>query len=111
MLCFALDTLLMRRCCFGFMTRCFASYRCDVVTVDAGQPVKNFFVIVSNNMKMSKKSKAIRICLLPIWILIWFVGGIGLGLAYFFEAIWSGMDKVRDKFEEWVNNIAPVEHE
>lgn len=58
---------------------------------------------------MSKRSKAIRIALLPVWLVIWIVGGVALGLAYLFEGIWNGMDKLRDKFEEWVNNIAPLD--
>ena len=58
---------------------------------------------------MSKKSKVIRISLLPIWLVIWMVGGIALAFAYIFEGIWNGMDKLRDKFEEWVNNVAPLD--
>lgn len=58
---------------------------------------------------MSTKSKVIRISLLPVWLVIWIVGGTTLAFAYIFEGIWNGMDKLRDKFEEWVNNIAPLD--
>lgn len=59
--------------------------------------------------RMSTKSKVIRISLLPIWLVIWMVGGIALAFAYFFEAIWKGMDNLRDDFEGWVHNIAPLD--
>lgn len=59
--------------------------------------------------RMSIKSKVIRISLLPVWLVIWMVGGTALAFAYLFEGIWNGMDKLRDKFEEWVNNVAPLD--
>lgn len=61
--------------------------------------------------RMSKKSLAIRISLLPVWLVIWMVGGIALAFAYIFEGIWNGMDKLRDKFEEWINNVAPLDRD
>lgn len=59
--------------------------------------------------RMSTNSKVIRISLLPVWLVIWMVGGIALVFAYVFEGIWSGMDKLRDKFEGWVNSVAPLD--
>jgi hypothetical protein len=35
---------------------------------------------------MSTKSKVIRISLLPVWLVIWMVGGTALAFAYAFEA-------------------------
>ena len=58
---------------------------------------------------MGTKSKVIHISLLPVWLVIWMVGGTALAFAYIFEGIWNGMDKLRDNFEEWVHNIAPLD--
>lgn len=59
--------------------------------------------------KMSTRSKTIRIMLIPLWALIWIFGGVALAFAYVFEGLWNGMDKLRDAFEDWVNNIAPLD--
>lgn len=58
---------------------------------------------------MSKKSLAIRIALLPVWIVLWIVGGITYLLSDFFEFIWGCMDSLMDKFMSWVNRIAPLD--
>ena len=59
--------------------------------------------------KMSTRSKTIRIILLPVWVIIWIFGGIALAFAYVFEGLWNGMEKLRDAFEDWINNIAPLD--
>lgn len=59
--------------------------------------------------RMSKKSLAIRIALLPVWIVLWVVGGITYLLSDFFEFIWDCMDSLMDKFMNWVNRIAPLD--
>ena len=59
--------------------------------------------------RMSKKSLAIRIALLPVWIVLWVVGGITYLLNDFFEFIWDCMDSLMDKFMSWVNRIAPLD--
>ena len=59
--------------------------------------------------KMSTRSKVIRIALLPIWLVLWVVGGITYLLNDLFEFIWEHMDKLMDKFMSWVNRIAPLD--
>lgn len=61
-------------------------------------------------LPMSKKSKVIRIALIPIWLAIWVIGGLTLVLAHIFDHLWSGMDKARDSFESWVHRIAPLDY-
>ncbi|EFO8707805.1 hypothetical protein HPM00_004175 [Salmonella enterica] len=58
---------------------------------------------------MSRRSKTIRIALLPVWLIVWLVGGVAMVLAYVFNGVWETMDKLRDKFESWVNNVAPLD--
>ena len=58
---------------------------------------------------MSKKSLAIRIALLPVWIVLWAVGGITYLLSDFFEFIWDYMDSLMGKFMRLVNRIAPLD--
>ena len=59
--------------------------------------------------KMGKRSLAIRIALLPIWVVLWVVGGICYLLVESFEFIWERMDNFMDKFMAWVNRIAPLD--
>lgn len=59
--------------------------------------------------KMSKRSKIIRIALLPAWLIIWLVGAVAMVLAYIFDGVYNAMDKLRDKFESWANDIAPLD--
>ncbi len=58
---------------------------------------------------MSRRSKTIRIALLPVWLIVWLAGGAAMVLAYVFNGVWETMDKLRDKFESWVNNVAPLD--
>ena len=58
---------------------------------------------------MSKKSLAIRIALLPVWLVLWVLGGITYLLNDVFEFIWDCMDNLMDKFMSWVNRIAPLD--
>lgn len=58
---------------------------------------------------MSKKSLAIRVALLPVWIVLWVVVGITYVLSNFLEFIWDCMDNHMDKFMSWVNRIAPLD--
>lgn len=59
--------------------------------------------------RMSKKSLAIRIALLPVWLVLWVVRSITYLLSDFFEFIWDCMDSLMDKFMSWVNRIAPLD--
>lgn len=58
--------------------------------------------------KMSKRSLAIRLAMVPVVIPLWFVGLIILTLSLIFEKLWYAIDYCRDKFEDWVNRIAPL---
>lgn len=58
---------------------------------------------------MSKKSLAIRIALLPVYVVLWFFGGIALTAYYLTEKLWNFLDKLTDKFESWVHRIAPLD--
>lgn len=58
---------------------------------------------------MSKKSLAIRIALLPVYIVLWVLGGITYLLSDFFEFIRDCMDNLMDKFMNWVNRLAPLD--
>lgn len=58
---------------------------------------------------MSKRSKIIRWSLLPLWLPLWVIGLVILILNLTFEKLWYVVDFLRDKFESWVNNIAPLD--
>lgn len=60
--------------------------------------------------KMSKRSLAIRVLLLPVYVVLWIVVGITYLLSDFFEFIWDCMDSLMDKFMSWVNRIAPLDN-
>lgn len=60
--------------------------------------------------KMSKRSLAIRITLLPIFLPLWIIGLIILILNLTFERLWDVVDYSRDKFMSWVNRIAPLDN-
>lgn len=58
---------------------------------------------------MSRRSKIIRWSLLPLWLPLWVIGLVILILNLTFEKLWYVVDFLRDKFESWVNNIAPLD--
>ncbi|QHJ80775.1 MAG: hypothetical protein [Bacteriophage sp.] len=58
--------------------------------------------------KMSKRSLAIRLAIVPLVIPLWFVGLIILTLSLIFEKLGDVVEYCRDKFEDWVNRIAPL---
>lgn len=58
---------------------------------------------------MSKRSKIIRWLLLPLWLPLWVIGLVILILNLTFEKLWYVVDFLRDKFESWVNDIAPLD--
>lgn len=59
--------------------------------------------------RMSKKSLAIRIAVLPVYLVLWFFDGIAGALSYLAEKLWDFMDSLMDKFESWINRVAPLE--
>lgn len=59
--------------------------------------------------RMSGKSKLIRLSLLPLWIPFWVVGLVILTLNLAFDKLWIFVDTARDRFESWVNKIAPLD--
>ena len=58
---------------------------------------------------MSKRSAAIRVLILPLFIPLWAIGLVILLLNLTFDKLWDVVDKLRDKFESWVNRIAPLD--
>lgn len=58
--------------------------------------------------QMGKRSLVIRIVLLPVYVVLWFLGGIAIAANYVTENVWNFLDKLMDKFEAWVNRIAPL---
>lgn len=58
---------------------------------------------------MSRRSKIIRWSLLPLWLPLWVIGLVILILNLTFEKLWYVVDFLRDKFESWVNDIAPLD--
>ena len=58
---------------------------------------------------MSRRSKIIRWSLLPLWLPLWAIGLVILILNLTFEKLWYVVDFLRDKFESWVNDIAPLD--
>lgn len=59
--------------------------------------------------QMSKRSLVIRIALLPVYIVLWFLGSIALTAYYLTEKLWNFLDKLMYKFEAWVHKIAPLD--
>lgn len=59
--------------------------------------------------KMRGRSKIIRLLIFPLWLPLWAVGLLILILNLTFEHLWGGVDFLRDKFESWVNRIAPLD--
>lgn len=57
---------------------------------------------------MTNRSLVIRIVLLPVYVVLWILGGIALTAYYLTEKLWNFLDKLMDKFEAWVNRIAPL---
>ena len=58
---------------------------------------------------MGRRSKIIRWSLLPLWLPLWVIGLVILILNLTFEKLWYVVDFLRDKFESWVNDIAPLD--
>lgn len=58
---------------------------------------------------MNRRSKIIRWSLLPLWLPLWAIGLVILILNLTFEKLWYVVDFLRDKFESWVNDIAPLD--
>lgn len=58
--------------------------------------------------QMSKRSLVTRILLLPVYVVLWFLGGIALTAYYLTEKLWNFLDKLMDKFEAWVHKVAPL---
>ena len=58
---------------------------------------------------MSRRSKIIRWSLLPLWLPLWVIGLVILILNLTFEKLWYVVDFLRDKFESWINDIAPLD--
>lgn len=59
--------------------------------------------------KMSKRSVAIRVLILPLFIPLWAIGLVILLLNLVFDKLWDVVDKLRDRFESWVNRVAPLD--
>lgn len=59
--------------------------------------------------QMSRRSKIIRWSLMPLWLPLWVIGLVILILNLTFEKLWYVVDFLRDKFESWVNDIAPLD--
>lgn len=59
--------------------------------------------------KMSKRSAAIRVFIMPLFLPLWAIGLVILLLNLTFDKLWDAVDKLRDKFESWVNRIAPLD--
>lgn len=57
---------------------------------------------------MSKKSLAIRIALLPVFLPLYLIGLVILILNLTFEYLWGVVDNLRDRFMSWVDRIAPL---
>ena len=58
---------------------------------------------------MSKRSAAIRVFIMPLFLPLWAIGLVILLLNLTFDKLWDAVDKLRDKFESWVNRIAPLD--
>lgn len=58
---------------------------------------------------MSKRSLLIRIALLPVYVALWFFGGIIALISYIAEKAWNFMDRLMDKFMAWVTKVAPLD--
>lgn len=59
--------------------------------------------------QMSKRSLVIRIVLLPVYIVLWFLNGIALTTYFLTEKLWNFLDKLMHKFETWTDKIAPLD--
>ena len=57
---------------------------------------------------LSKKSLAIRIALLPVFLPLYLLGLVILILNLTFEYLWDVVDNLRDRFMSWVDRIAPL---
>lgn len=58
---------------------------------------------------MSKRSAAIRVLILPLFLTLWTIGLVILLLNLAFDKLWDVVDKLRDRFTSWVNRVAPLE--
>lgn len=59
--------------------------------------------------KMSKRSAAIRVLIMPLFLSLWAIGLVILLLNLTFDKLWDVVDKLRDRFESWVNRVAPLD--
>lgn len=58
---------------------------------------------------MSKRSAAIRVLILPLFLALWAVGLVIMLLNLTFDKLWDVVDKLRDRFTSWVNRVAPLD--
>lgn len=58
---------------------------------------------------MSKRSAAIRVLIMPLFLPLWAIGLVILLLNLTFDKLWDVVDKLRDRFESWVNRVAPLD--
>lgn len=58
---------------------------------------------------MSKRSAAIRVLILPLFLTLWTIGLVILLLNLAFDKLWDVVDKSRDRFTSWINRVAPLE--
>ena len=57
---------------------------------------------------MTKRSLGIRLAILPVFLVMWFIAGIVLIGLHIFEFLCERLDKLRDRFEAWINRVAPL---
>ena len=58
---------------------------------------------------MSKRSAAIRVLIMPLFLPLLAIGLVIMLLNLTFDKLWDAVDKLRDKFESWVNRVAPLD--
>ena len=58
---------------------------------------------------MNKRSAAIRLLIMPLFLPLWAIGLTILLLNLTFDKLWDVVDKLRDRFESWVNRVAPLD--
>ena len=58
---------------------------------------------------MSKRSAAIRVLIMPLFLPLLAIGLVILLLNMTFDKLWDVVDKLRDRLESWVNRVAPLD--
>lgn len=58
---------------------------------------------------MSKRSAAIRVLIMPLFLPLWAIGLVILLLNLAFDKLWDVVDKLRDRLKSWVNRVAPLD--